>query len=714
MKLFTSTIFACLLFVSGVFAQAVPAPTPAPASGDDGDIVKITTNLIQVDVTVLDKKGNQVTDLRPEDFEIRENGKSQKISNFSYVAISSETKIEAGKNKPDPKTSRVPPVPVMLRPEQVRRTIVLVVDDLGLTVGSMHWVKDALKKFVDEQMQPDDLVAILRTGSGVGSLQQFTSDKRLLHAAISKLKWNIMGRGGLWTFEPIRPTTKDLVNGMISEDGSTKNSPGNERDKQNEKNTSEFREETYTIGTLGTLRHIIAGLNVLPGRKSVILFSDGIKMDIQIEDQMKRVVDYANRAGVVINTIDAKGLIDPGFIGPENDTRTMTFEAIDAVQVDRRTSAIRMQEGLSYLSYGTGGTPVKNTNFLHEGVARILRSENGYYLIAYEPPDETFDPKLHKFNKLEVRVKRPDVKVSYRSGFFGVTDKEMNPAAQTTRQQLATALTSPFGSKDIETRLTSIFANDGAVGNYSRALLHIDTRGIELTDEPNGDKKFSIDIYAYVFGPDGSPVNQLSKNFSFAVRADSVARFHEKGIIFPMNVPIEKPGAYQLRMAVRDTKSGKIGSASQFIEVPNLKNDKLALSGVIVQNMTVAQLKAASGGQGAPNSPLFDTATRAFKRGTILIYNYAIYNAKSIPGKGVQVNTYARLFRDGKIVFESTPQPVNTAGQADLAHIEDRGVLTIGNDLAPGDYVLQIVTIDGLAKEKNQIAAQSIDFEVVE
>jgi hypothetical protein len=135
--------------------------------------------------------------------------------------------------------------------------------------------------------------------------------------------------------------------------------------------------------------------------------------------------------------------------------------------------------------------------------------------------------------------------------------------------------------------------------------------------------------------------------------------------------------------------------------------------------MTAEQLQERAkqgGGQSAPQNDdsLTATATRIFKRGSILIYNYAIYNARTAPAQGVKLQTYVRLFREGKLIYQSEPVPVNTAGQADLAHIEDRGVMTIGSNLAPGDYVLQLVTTDALAREKNQIAAQSIDFEVID
>ena len=157
-----------------------PTPTPAPQEDSEDDVVRITTNLVQFDTVVTDGAGRQVTDLRPEDFEVLVDGKPQDITNFAYVST------EAGTVSPMPVAARgaPPPPPARLRPEQVRRTIALVVDDLNASFDSLVDVRRALKKFVDEQMQPRDLVAIIRTSAGMGALQQFTSDKRLLHKAL--------------------------------------------------------------------------------------------------------------------------------------------------------------------------------------------------------------------------------------------------------------------------------------------------------------------------------------------------------------------------------------------------------------------------------------------------------------------------------------------------------------------------------------------------
>ncbi|MBA2494948.1 MAG: VWA domain-containing protein, partial [Acidobacteria bacterium] len=199
---FTSVIFLLfLLFSVSVFAQT-PMPTATPPN-DDGEVVKISTALIQLDVIVTDKKGNQVTDLKPEDFEIFENGEKQNITNFSYIFSNPEKRPT---DSPTPKTTdkfSIPIPPAKLKLEQVRRTYAIVIDDLGLSFENVNWVQQSLKKFVNEQMQEGDLVAVIRTGSGIGALQSFTSDKRQLLAAINKIKWNPQGRGGISTFAAI-------------------------------------------------------------------------------------------------------------------------------------------------------------------------------------------------------------------------------------------------------------------------------------------------------------------------------------------------------------------------------------------------------------------------------------------------------------------------------------------------------------------------------
>ena len=267
MKRLPLTMMLAVHLATGALAQQ-PQPSPAPRiepqkpQPESDDVVRITTNLVQVDAVVTERNGKSVTDLKPEEVEIYEDGRSQKITNFSYYA--SETPAPAAAEKQSNSDKNAPLIPPKrLRPEDVRRTIALVVDDLGLSFASTYYVRRALKKFVDEQMQPGDLVAIIRTSGGMGALQQFTSDKRQLYAAIDRVKFYMNGRAGVSAFAPIEPPTPGALGPQI--------------DAANEE-LNQFRESVYAVGTLGAVNYVVRGLSELPGRKSILLISDGFRI----------------------------------------------------------------------------------------------------------------------------------------------------------------------------------------------------------------------------------------------------------------------------------------------------------------------------------------------------------------------------------------------------------------------------------------------------
>ncbi|HSK71933.1 MAG TPA: VWA domain-containing protein, partial [Pyrinomonadaceae bacterium] len=565
MKKFLSVVLFVLLFSISNMAQT---PTPTPI--EDNDIVKISTTLIQIDVTVTDRSGKIIKDLKAEDFEIYENGKKQEITNLSFISnIREQTVSEANRNE---KIPAPPPPAATVRPEQVRRTLALIVDDLTLSFESTYYVRRALKKFVDEQMQPGDLVAIIRTGAGIGALQQFTTDKRQLYAAIEKVRWNPIGSGGVSAFAPM----ESLPPG--GEDSSDEEEIG-VRDPEVEANN--FRESVFATGTLGAINYVIRGMQDLPGRKSVMLFSDGFALFTQdslgfressrVLDSLRRLVDLANRASVVVYTMDARGLQTLGLTAAD-DTSGRTPAQIEQALSSRRAKLFDTQDGLTYLAKQTGGLAVINNNDLSGGIRRML-DDQSYYLIGYQPDDETFDPKTRRFNKLEVKVKREGVRVRYRSGFFGISDEQIKkPNDQTSQErQIVNALTSPFAINEVSLRLNALFADDAKQGSYIRSLLHIRAQDLKFTDEADGTKKAVFDVLAMNFGDNGVPVDQLGKTFTINVKENSYQKILKEGFIYDFAFPVKKPGAYQLRIALLDKTTGKVGSANQFIEIPNVK-----------------------------------------------------------------------------------------------------------------------------------------------
>ena len=214
-------------------------------------VIRINVNLVQIDAVVTDKQGKPVTDLQAADFEVLRDGRVQGITNFSYIAVregGAGAPVEAARAV---RKGQAAPPPAVLKPAEIRRTVALVVDDLGLSFDSISRVRQSLHRFVDREMRPGDLIAVIRTGAGMGALQGFTSDPHLLHAAIDHVKFNSFGRVGVDSFTPL-----GSERGMRNEDANATRT-----------NFMELRERNSANGTLGAIRSVLDGLRDLPNRK---------------------------------------------------------------------------------------------------------------------------------------------------------------------------------------------------------------------------------------------------------------------------------------------------------------------------------------------------------------------------------------------------------------------------------------------------------------
>lgn len=695
-------LFAIFLFVNQTNGQT-PSPTPKSQTevkpADDEDVVRITSNLIQIDVVVTDKKGKPIPNLKPEDFEIFENDKKQNITTFSYVGVDAPIPTNLPKTNAD---KNAPPVIVKLKPEQVRRTIALIVDDLNMAFDGVYFVRKALKKFVDEQMQPGDLVAIIRTSSGVGALQQFTADKQQLYAAIERVKYSLTGRSGIGVFDPVREKNGDDYTRGLDE-------------------VNELRDQIYTVGTLGAINYVVRGMRELPGRKAVLLLSNGfgVPQDPYTLIKLRHLTDLANRAGVVIYTLNSTGLPYTGITAADNFRPILSQPGrFGDLISSREMTLLTRQGGLSYLADETGGFAVRNTNDMGDGIRRVMDDQNSFYLIGYQPEAETFDPKRNRFNKLKIKVKLKDIKVRYRSGFFGIKDEEIKPVELTARQKVVMALTSPFSSGAVGLRLTTIFGNTQNVGSYIRALLHVNGRDITFTKEADGFYKAEFSVLAVTFDDNGAPIDQAGESYSFRADEKWYQRLLQRGFVYHLSLPIKKAGAYQMRVALIDEPSSNVGSATQFIQVPDIKKERLLLSGLVLTkyepDMKKETAESEDSGVAGETAPLTDAAVRQFRIGDTVMYGYQIYNTKiDKQTKQQQLKTRLRLFRNGKEVFAGEEIPFDFQGQTDLKRLLFRGTLRLGSELEPGEYVLQIVATDLLAKEKNRTATTWIEFEII-
>jgi VWFA-related protein len=739
---FISVLILCLL--TGGIAQTPSPPTGQERPGED-EVVRISTNLVQLDAVVMDKSGKQVTDLRPADFEILEDGQPQAITNFSYISIKPRAEASVGPATPSVIKPGVPPT--ALAREQVRRTIVLVVDDLGMAFDDVRFVQRALKKFVDEQLQPGDMVGIVMTGGGGSALQQYTSDKRQLYAAIERVRWERPGRVGV-----------SLNSGFKSID------------------------PTLLGTTINTLSSIIDGMKNLPGRKSVLFFTDDFKIFKKVDDlkpliekqgaasidemaaeleqkaakveqraieisenvgqalshypnRIAELIDRANQASVVIYTVDARGLLtlDQGAdAGDIRNKGAFSADGFEELRDSTRSTTFETQFALGYLARQTGGFLISNANDISRSIQRVLDDQNGYYLLGYRPPEETFKAGVGRFHKVEVRIKRPGLEVRSRKGFYSLPEEDKRPVRFTRNEQLKLALNSPFASTGVRLRSTALFGNTKQSGSFIRLFLHLDGRDLSFKEEADGWRSASIDVVAQAYSSDGGGnADTLAHTETVRRQGKSYERVLEEGLIYILNVPVKKPGAHLLRVAVRDVTSEHIGSTSQFVEVPDLAKNRLSLSGIAVNGSPTASAPASSPASTPQTStsppPRADKseesganaletqsgpAVRRLRQGMILDYGLIIYNADAGTSRP-QLQTQLMLFRDGKVVHVGAARPFDPGGQSDMQRLTFSGRLQLGAALAPGQYILQVIVTDLLAKKEYRTATQWIDFEIV-
>ncbi len=636
------------------------------------------------------------------------------------------TEPETKEEKVNSKDNVVIPT-TQLKPEQVRRAYAIVVDDLGISFENVPDMKRAIRKFVNEDVQQGDLVAIVRTGSGSGALQSFTTDKRQLLAAVEKIRYNPYGRGGVSTFDPIRTSLKEDLAGQVDAEGNSSTPEGVDDENAFELRNDDLRRESFEAGTLGALSYVIRGMAELPGRKSVILFSEGFSTintggDVananSMFDNLRAVADYANRSSVVFYTIDPRGLQVPGMAQAQDEIREVVPETSGVSKtpkLDQREQSFRdSQTTLRFLAYETGGVPFVNNNSMSKGIERAMEDQKGYYLIAYEPQEETFDPTRLKYNKIKITVKRPDVDVRTRNGFYGKPDIERPKENLNAGQQVYRALTSPFNANGISLSLNTLFALDDNNDKFIQSLVFIDGKDLEFQKQTDGTLKANFDIVAMTFADSNKPLDEAARNYSITVSEENYRKAIEQGFVYRLNVPIKKSGAYQFRVAVRDSASEKVGTAFQFISVPNLNKNKLTLSSLVLNRYAAkdwALIRSGSGQKApAPYDNSLDNALRVFKVGDVLQFAYIIYNAKS----DTEVTLRTRLIKDGRVILEGQPSKLDRSLSSNQKRMETSGAITIGKNLEAGNYVLQVIVTDRKPNKKGNTVTQWVELEIVD
>jgi VWFA-related protein len=639
--------------------SAVATPLVPQERGKDAPVpvFPAAAELVQIDVVVTGEDGLPVRDLRREDFEVLEDGRPQRLTHFAVGTAARPAAAPVRGTAVAGASTSTPPGPA-------GRTIVLVFDDLHLGASRLAAAKRDATHFIREQVGPRDQVAVVTT-SGVRSVfQPLTRDREALVRAVERV--SLQDRSARFRFGP--PTISEHQAEQIDRFGELASAGNEALELAVTQFMAEFfvdrtaalamvRERVrnvldegahYTRASLSALEATVRVLAPVPGRKIVVLLSEGLFLGRGTRSEgaydLRRITDAATRSGAVVYSLDAGGLTVPA---PAGDI-TERFAGDRSIAVRARVESGQdesRREAMKAVADATGGLAVLNSNDIGKGLQRVLDDNEVYYLLAYEPVSPR---RAGRFRSIRVRLPgRPDLTARTRRGYFEPRGDlaEAKPASRPPREakeeaedRVRDALTSIVPLRGLSVDLAVDFLDlpdAGPTVVVNVAAGPRDPGRMETDGEPR-----SFEVVGLVSGEDGSSVEP------FSGRSDGVA-FRR---LFALD-----PGVYQVRVVALGGGPGETGSASQWVEVPDLASGRLVLS-----SLFLARARREDGPAGGPEAPLLPgaAARRSFPAGSEVDVVLFAYNARGDEAGRPDLAVRIQLRSDGRLVHEFQPRPM--------------------------------------------------------
>lgn len=704
-----------------VLAACVPSFTQQTPPSDD-NVIRIKTELVQTDLTVLDKNGQFVSGLKPEDFELRWDGKPQPILFFERVATGSVTEATqlAAASKSSHTSKRSLNDDQDLTSDRVR-TVFFYVDDTHLSAEGIARARNALSEFVDKEMKQNDQVAIVSTSGQIGFLQQLTDNKSVLRTAISRLTTKRVGEGytgktriteymasqimnyndkGLFAY--LMESTKleqQMGAGSRHGDHRTSSSYSAEPYLRNRLRQIEQQGRLSAKQSLASLQGLLNTTTSLAGRKVLFVLSDGFLVepqDADVTELLRGVTDSAAKTGTVIYTIDLRDT---------SSISSIDVSTNDAIDFSSRTSGLQMsertanREPLQRMADETGGRILLNPNSIPEEVAGALHESADYYLLAWRP--ENPEQRTSKARLNVVVRNHPDLRVRLRKKFWtpitGDNTKKTNSAIvkENRAVELQAALGSLYPRTQAPVQLSTGFITAAIPGSMALKL-SMQIEPALFAEVLEGEtKKIELDVMGAAVDDRGviSTFKQL-----LTITPQTLAN-HEP-VIWHQELTVP-PGLYQVRVAIRERTTGWTGSALQWIEVPDLSQLKLQMSSLFI---------AERRGDGSPTStspaPVKVSVDHSFRSGSVLRYQTYIYGSSPENLSGLEVR--AGVLRNDRNVL-MTPQAkvpyINATNQRGMPYWSEIPL----SSLATGRYVLVVTVLDPKA---HSTTSQQISFTI--
>lgn len=720
---------ALALIICAAGFSAARAQAPREGQGSPPVTFQVEVDYVDVDVVVTDERGNFVRDLGRGDFELLEDGKPVKLDTFSVVEIPVErhdqTAFGGRAIVEDVRSNRA---------TLAGRFYVIVLDDMGTSPLRSQYVIKAARQFVEQHFASNDTAAVVYTSGKRDRAQEFTNDRRLLLASIGKF----MGT-------KLRSSTLDKLDGYYMqkalEEGLAAQNNGEPVDPESSqaRGANPFsRGEGYpnrsydvndmerghrALGVLGQLKSYAEFLaNVRGRRKAMVLFSEGIDYPTHdifaahdasaVLGALRDAVAAAARANVNIFAVDPRGLV-----GLTSEYIELNQSNADLFNVGSRDPQAGMQpqtallaemrltqDSLRTLSEETGGLASIDANSLSSAFTRIVQANSLYYMIGYYPPNH---PRDGKFHKIEVRVTRPGLRVLARRGYASPRARDLNnrERQRAERERVARTKGADQTSSELRAMLDSPIQQSGVMLDVQAAAfkstprtasvaLAIEIDGARLQFAPQQDKGIfanTVELSMYGINAQGKPLQGLRTALELTLRPETHERVKLHGLRANPRVELP-PGRYQMRVGVRESGAGEMGTVFYDLDVPDFTRGRLNMSGLL---LTAPSAQRTLTVQADPITskllPGAATSGRVFSSSDVLALYAEIYeNGSNGPPRRVDVTT--RLVdeagRDVSVAREVLERDPSAGSDRSATFVVSKELPLKG--VAPGRYLLRV------------------------
>jgi VWFA-related protein len=699
-------IMLCLLVLS---AQSQEKKEPKKAADDD--VIKVSANLVNFDVIVKDKKGRVITDLKPEDFTVYENGVPQKIEFFDSTLTSSSNEAAKPTNGivstgPGPRTPSGFP----------RNVIALVLDGQSTEAANLNHVRAGMMKYIRERISDNDSVALFSISSGLQLLQTFTQDKAKLIAAVERAYYSSTtsktseARG---LSEDIRAKREQIAVGPELLDG-TVPGPGVSNSAAAAALIARHVLAQYlalrsslsaqqTRPVLAALAAISEGLRSIPGKKTVVMFSQGFIATETLDWQVQSTIDIANRANVAIYIIDSGGLTGgaptsgalvsgsplSGISGDlEMEQRRRAAAGESVFDISRQEGLNRQQDLLYRISEDTGGHFIKNTNDIAGGLERIDAEIRSRYTLAYRSSDPNFDGS---FRKVKIEVRRPDTTLSARPGYYAIPPSQIVPFSPDDRKLLANFTNmQAHPTLPLSLELNSFRARDGF---YIVPLsFEIPPAAVQF-DRKSDKQRLQLEVLGVIRAEGEEKIlSRLGGNFDVALTVQQYESILNDKIFYRQDMQLYA-GNYTVDLIVRDRVSGKVAAKREKVVLPVDASDFYASDAMLSRHaepLKAGNVDVFSEG----NVQIRPSPSREFHATDNLIIFFKLYNAAVARETGKSlVRVTVTLMKDGQPVSRPVDYQLTDASTVPVPTLTFAKYIKLAG-LAPGRYSALIESRD--------------------